>query len=177
MTVSIPNPELHAGEREVQVVHASLEAAIKAAPDRGVNGIASALEDWVSAPPHTGPAELPTGTQDAARKWVEKHGLLEELGPVLRQFQEVVMERSKQLRDWRGGEPVEEDPLSTPPPPLEERPRRGERLTVGADLVLEMCTRQLSGENKLKDRVDAYIGHVPEMTDAWVQGFVESHMS
>ena len=103
--------------------------------------------------------------------------MFEDLREALHQLQSAIRKRTEQLREWQGGEPVEEERWSSPPPPLEARPDGGERLTVGVDLVLEMCTGQLADESaEVRRSVEAFIQHAPEATEGWLRWFVGTYV-
>jgi hypothetical protein len=85
---------------------------------------------------------------------------------------ELLIAVEKRSSSLRASPDIHKQPMArspTPPPSLNDRPRReqGVHLTIGADLVLELCRRQLTNGGEEREAVDALMAYTTEVANAW----------
>jgi len=145
---------------------------------RDPKGIRVAIEDCVS-PLHLFEMSLSRlQAQVIARKWITGHGFQESLGGVLEELDRAVAAQQKLLKKECTVFPIlppAEGDLepATPDPPT--WPGRGfEYEGVGADLVLEMCWRQLSSyDEETRATAKTFMQQTKEAAHTSTQSIVE----
>lgn len=89
---------------------------------------------------------------------------------MLQELEEALKVRSEQLLEgYTGPKRTMTDGPTPPPPALEDMHSRegAKEVMIGADLVLEMCRRQLHNEDsERRASVERLMRHVPEVTRA-----------
>jgi len=164
-SVCIPEVSEGHGEEVISRVKQSLEAEIEAVGKRTQKDLHAVLEACVSTITPTQVFSIMTaGLQIEVRCWAMQSGVSEQLCAQLDTLEQAVENQSKKLKEGNEGtHPAAARSRSPRPPRLDDRrrPGRADHLTIGADLVMEMCRKQLLSQESGHAESERLLSRVP----------------